>query len=81
MINTMKTASNSNKDSQMSAGASNTKMMDRSEIGTKWSKFTADELSALKSKDDVIAQVISKYGLEKAQAQRDVDALMRGRHF
>jgi len=24
---------------------------------------------------------VAKYGLDKAQAQRDVDALMRGRHI
>jgi hypothetical protein len=28
-----------------------------------------------------VTQVVAKYGLDKAQAQRDVDALMRGRHI
>jgi hypothetical protein len=37
------------------------------------------ELSALKNKDDFVTQVVAKYGLEKSQAQRDVDALMKGR--
>jgi len=27
-------------------------------------------------KDDLVTQVVAKYGLEKSQAQRDVDALM-----
>ncbi len=32
------------------------------EIGAKWTnKFSADELSALKSKDDLISQVVAKY--------------------
>jgi hypothetical protein len=26
-------------------------------------------------------QVVAKYGLEKVQAQRDVDALLKGRHI
>jgi hypothetical protein len=29
----------------------------------------------------VSAQVVAKYGLEKSQAQRDVDALMKGRQI
>jgi len=53
------------------------------EIGAKWNKFSEQDLSALKNKDDVVTQVVTqvvaKYGLDKAQAQRDVDALMRGR--
>jgi division protein CdvB (Snf7/Vps24/ESCRT-III family) len=51
------------------------------EIGAKWNKFLEQDLSALKNKDDVVTQVVAKYGLDKAQAQRDVDALMRGRHI
>jgi hypothetical protein len=49
------------------------------EIGAKWSKFSEQDLSALKSKDAVVAAVVAKYGLEKAQAQRDVEFLMKGR--
>jgi hypothetical protein len=51
------------------------------EIGAKWTKFSADELSALKSKDDLVSQVVAKYSLEKGQAQRDVDALMKDRRI
>jgi hypothetical protein len=51
------------------------------EIGRKWNKFSEQDLSALKNKDDVVAQVVAKYGLEKAQAHREVDALMKGRHI
>lgn len=49
------------------------------EISSKWGKFSDQDLSALKSKDDLVTQVSSKYSLDKAQAQRDVDALMKGR--
>jgi division protein CdvB (Snf7/Vps24/ESCRT-III family) len=51
------------------------------EIGSKWGKFSEQELSALKDRDDLVTQVVAKYGLEKSQAQRDVDALMNGRQL
>ena len=39
------------------------------------------DLSALKGKDDIVTQVVAKYSLDKAQAQRDVDALLKGRQI
>jgi hypothetical protein len=51
------------------------------EIRAKWSKFSEEEVAALKGSNDLVTQVVAKYGLEKAQAQRDVDALMKGRHI
>jgi hypothetical protein len=51
------------------------------EIGAKWDKFSEHDLSALKGNDDLVNQVVAKYSLEKAQAQRDVDALLKGRHI
>jgi hypothetical protein len=51
------------------------------EIGAKWGKFSEQDLSALKGNDDLVNQVVAKYGLEKAQAQRDVDALLKGRRI
>lgn len=51
------------------------------EIGAKWDRLSEQELSAFKNKDDVVTQVVAKYGLDKAQAQRDVEALMKGRHI
>ena len=58
-----------------------TKQIVLKEIGAKWGKFSEQDLSALKGNDDLVAQVVAKYGLEKAQAQRDVDALLKGRHI
>jgi hypothetical protein len=58
-----------------------TKQIVLKEIGSKWGKFSEQDLSALKGNDDLVTQVIAKYGLEKAQAQRDVDALLKGRHI
>jgi hypothetical protein len=49
------------------------------EIGAKWSKFSEQDLSALTGNGDLLNQVVAKYGLEKAQARRYVDALLKGR--
>lgn len=51
------------------------------DIGARWGKFSEQELGALKNKDDLITQVVAKYSIEKAQAQRDVDAVMKGRQI
>jgi hypothetical protein len=53
----------------------------RNEIRLKWGKFSDQDLSALKDNNDLVAQRAAKYGLEKAQAQRDVDLLMKGRQI
>jgi hypothetical protein len=34
-----------------------------------------------RSRDDLLTQVVDKYALEKRQAQRDVDAFMKGRQI
>ena len=51
------------------------------DISSKWGKFSEQELGALKNKDDLVTQVVAKYSIDKAQAQRDVDALMKGRQI
>jgi len=51
------------------------------EIQKQWSKFTYAEVSALKSKDELVAQVQTKYALDKTQAQKDVDAFAKGRQL
>ena len=51
------------------------------EIRAQWGKFSEDDLSSLKNKDDLVAQRATKYGLEQSVAQRDVDALMKGRQI
>ena len=53
----------------------------RGEIQQKWGKFSAQEITAVKGKDDLVAQVQAKYSLDKTQAQRDVDAFARGRQL
>jgi len=51
------------------------------EIRTKWNKLSEQEVAALKGTDDLVTQLAAKYGLEKAQAESDVEALMKGRHI
>ena len=62
-----------------SGNTSDGNSMIRKDIKAKWDKFSENELTSLKSNDDVVAQVATKYGIEKTQAQRDVDALLKGR--
>lgn len=51
------------------------------EICSKWSKFSEHDLSALKSKADLVSQVVAKYGIPQVQAQSEVDALLKGRQI
>ena len=70
--------------STASASAGNsadTKQILLKDIGAKWGKFSEQELGALKSKDDLVTQVVAKYSIDRAQAQRDVDAVMKGRQI
>jgi uncharacterized protein YjbJ (UPF0337 family) len=53
----------------------------RGEIQKKWGKFTYAEVSAIKSNDDLVAQVQTKYALDRARAQKDVDAFANGRQL
>ncbi len=53
----------------------------RSEIGNKWGKFTQQELTDLKDNDDLVAQLVAKYGLQKDAATRDAAAIVKGRPF
>jgi hypothetical protein len=51
------------------------------DISSKWGKFSEQELGALKNKDDLVTQIVAKYSIDKAQAQSDVDAVMKGRQI
>ena len=53
----------------------------RADIGGKWGKFTAQELTDLKDNDDLVSQLVTKYGLEKDAARRDAAAVVNGRVF
>ena len=72
---------NQNTGSASSSNPTDTKQILLKDIGAKWGKFSEQELSALKSKDDLVTQVVAKYSIDRAQAQRDVDAVMKDRQI
>jgi hypothetical protein len=49
------------------------------EICLKWSKFSEQDVSAMKGKADLVSQAVAKYGLPQIQAQSEVDVLLKGR--
>lgn len=51
------------------------------EICSKWSKFSEQDVAAMKGKTDLVSQVVTKYGLPPIQAQSEVDALLKGRQI
>ena len=70
-----------NAASASTANSAESKQILLKDIGAKWSKFSEQELGALKNKDDLVTQVVAKYSIDKAQAQRDVDVVMKGRQI
>jgi len=70
-----------NKTSVTPATAAETRHIVLNDVGAKWEKFSARELSAITGRDDLVTQVVAKYGLEQAQAQRDVDMVLKGRRI
>jgi hypothetical protein len=57
----------------------NAKKLLLQDIRVKWGKFSEQELGALQSNEDLVDQLVAKYGLEKDAAQRDADAMLKGR--
>lgn len=63
------------------ANFSESKKLILKDISAKWGKFSEDELGAIKDKDDLVTQIVAKYSLDKAQALRDVDMVLKGRQI
>jgi len=51
----------------------------RREVGAKWDKLSEQDLSALRDRDDLVQEIVSRYGIETSEAQRDVDLVLKGR--
>lgn len=51
------------------------------EIALKWNKFSRQELIDITTNDELVEQIMAKYGSKKAAAQREVDILMDGRNL
>ncbi|UYN94365.1 MAG: hypothetical protein KIT25_20370 [Enhydrobacter sp.] len=66
---------------RMQDTSSEAKKLLRADIGSKWGKFSTQELSDLKGTDDLVFQLVAKYGLEKDAAARDAEAVVKGRDF
>jgi hypothetical protein len=61
--------------------AAEIRQMVRTQVGAKWNKLSEQDLSALKDRDDLVRQVVSRYGIEKSQAQCDVDSFLQDRQI
>jgi hypothetical protein len=51
------------------------------DLRRRWGKLDDRELAAIKTRRDLVRQIQSKYGLDKAQAQTNVDVWADGRVF
>ena len=51
------------------------------DIGQRWGKFDEIELAAIKSRSDLVRLIQAKYGLNKLQAETNVDVWESGRRF
>jgi hypothetical protein len=63
------------------AVSAETRQVVRREVGAKWAKFSEQELAGLNSRDDLVREVVVRYGIEKSEAQRDVDLVLKGRRI
>ncbi len=51
------------------------------DIHGKWDRFSADDMSALSSVDDLVKKVSSKYGFDQKNARIEVESVLKGRTF
>jgi hypothetical protein len=48
-------------------------------LASKWRRFTWRELNQLESSDELVAQIVVRYGIQEMVARREVDVLLDGR--
>jgi hypothetical protein len=51
------------------------------DVAAHWRRFSRKDLAELESNEELATQVAAKYGLDKIDAQRDVDKLLAGRRL
>ena len=51
------------------------------DIGQRWGRFDEVDLAAIKSRSDLVRLIQAKYGLDKLQAETNVDVWESGRRF
>ena len=52
-----------------------------SDLRQRWGKLDEVELAAIKSRRDLVMQIQARYGLDKLQAETNVDEWANGRQF
>jgi len=70
-----------NPDTSGATAAAEIRQVVRLEVAAKWSRFSAQDVSALKDRDDLVRELVARYGIEKSEAQRDVDSVLKGRQI
>jgi hypothetical protein len=45
-------------------------------LASKWKRFSQPELRLLESSNDLVDQIVAKYGVDEILARRDVDTLL-----
>jgi hypothetical protein len=63
------------------ASFSETKRSILNDIRSRWATFSEDDLGKLRSNDDLINEIAARYGVDRAQAQSDVEFVMQGRQI
>jgi hypothetical protein len=78
---TTQAASKAHADSSVAnpGGSAEASRTIRREVGARWDKLSEQDLSALKDRDDLVQEIVSRYGIETSEAQRDVDLVLKGR--
>ena len=51
------------------------------EIARKWSKFSKQDLTHITTNDQLVGEIVERYGTKRKVAQREVDLLMDGRNL
>ena len=51
------------------------------EIARKWSKFSKQDLTDITTNDQLVGEIVERYGIKRKAAQREVDLLMDGRNL
>jgi hypothetical protein len=69
------------RDSTLENEMTNLNHVSAQDISSKWAKVTQNEAAAIKSVDDLSAQVQKSYGFDKAKADAEVKQFMGTRSF
>ena len=57
----------------------NNRLLLLQDIRVMWNRFSREDVGLLKCNDDLVTQLIAKYGFEREAAQRAATAMLKGR--